>query len=187
MIPLSEQDRFAMQRQAATTERRNSPRMLIVLATLVLIASGMYAGLGFTKRSASIKSLESAQLTQQNVQRQLEELQSLRNPQAGSGGPVIHDRLVNPLTLLEQSAEKAEIDTPQYDSERSESETASAHRRIFTFRKFTVANAGDVIRWASIVERDIEGMRVHSIVLDAANDNRGWTVNISFSRLEKKQ
>jgi hypothetical protein len=187
MMPPNDQDRLMMQRQAATAERRNSPRAMIALATVVLVVAGIYAGLGFTKRGTSLKALGSAQLTQQNVQAQLEELGQLRNPGAGREGPVIFDRMISPIALLEQSAEKAEIDVPQYDSERSESETAAAHRRIFTFRQFTVADAGEVIRWASSVEQDIEGMRVHSLVLDVAGDKRGWTVNISFSRLEKKQ
>lgn len=187
MTPLTDQDLLMMQRQAGAAERRNSPRALIILATLVLIASGAYAGLGMTKRKASLKTLSSAQYTQQNVQSQLEELRQLRGPQAGGEGPVIYDRMVNPLSLLEQSASKAEIDIPPYDSERSESETSSAHRRVFTFRQFTVADAGEAIRWASMVERDILGMRVHRLELEATNDRRGWTVNISFSRLEKKQ
>jgi len=187
MTPLTDQDRLMMRRQAGTTERRNSPRSLIVLAAVVLVIAGAYAGLGMTKRNASLKSLSSAQFTQQNVQSQLEELRQLRGPQAGGDGPVIYDRMINPVSLLEQIASTAEIDTPPYDSERSESETDSVHRRVFRFRPFTVADAGEVIRWASMVEMDILGMRVHRLELEATNDRRGWTVNISFSRLEKKQ
>lgn len=187
MTPPSDQDRLMMQRQAATAERRNSPRALIAFAVVVLIVAGVYAGLGFTKRNASIKSLSSAQLTQQNVQSQLEELRRLRNPETDRLGPVIRDRMINPLSLLEQSAEKAEIDFPQFEMERSESDNGVVHRRIFIFRQFTVADVSEVIRWAGLVEQDIEGMRVHSLELSVNSDKRGWTVNISFSRLEKKQ
>ncbi|GAB5497137.1 MAG: hypothetical protein Phyf2KO_22170 [Phycisphaerales bacterium] len=187
MSRVSDQDRLMMQRRASAAERRNSPRMLIVLAVIVLLAAGVYALLGYTERNGALRTLSSSQFTQQNVQNQLATYRSLQNPQESGDGPVIYERLSNPLSLLQQAARDAEIEPPVFDSERSESEAGSAHRRVFVFEQFAVAKASDPIRWAAAVERDIEGMRVHSLLLRPKPDKTGWNVTLSFSRLEKKQ
>ena len=85
MTRLSDQDRLAMMRQAGAAERRNSPRSIVVLAVLVLLAAGVYAGLGWMGRQGSLRSLRSAQLSQDRVQAQLDELRSLRSPEAAQG------------------------------------------------------------------------------------------------------
>lgn len=187
MTRISDQDRLMMQRRASAAERRNSPRALIALAVIVLLIAGVYALLGFSTRTGAMKTLASTQLTQQNVQRQLNTYQSLQDPAASGDGPVIYERLSSPLSLLLQAARNAEIEAPVFDTERSETPTGSAHRRVFVFKEFTVAQASEPIRWAAAVERDIEGMRVHSLAMRTKPDKTGWIVNISFSRLEKKQ
>lgn len=187
MSRISDQDRLMMQRRASAAERRNSPRALIALAVIVLLLAGVYALMGYSTRAGAIKSLASTQLTQRNVQSQLDTYRSLQDPAASGDGPVIYERLSSPLSLLQQAARNAEIDPPVFDSERSETPTGSAHRRVFLFKEFTVAKASDPIRWAAAVERDIEGMRVHSLAMRAKADKTGWVVRISFSRLEKKQ
>ena len=187
MIGISDQDRLMMQRRASAAERRNSPRILIVLAMIVLLAAGVYALLGYTQRAGALRTLSSAQFTQRNVQSQLATYRSLQDPQESGDGPVIYDRLSSPLSLLQQAARNAEIEPPVFDSERSETATGSAHRRVFVFKEFTVAEASDPIRWAAAVEQDIEGMRVHSLAMRPKPDKTGWNVTLSFSRLEKKQ
>ena len=135
MSRVSDQDRLMMQRRASAAERRNSPRMLIVLAMIVLLAAGVYALLGYTQRAGALRTLSSAQFTQRNVQSQLATYRSLQDPQESGDGPVIYDRLSSPLSLLQQAARNAEIEPPVFDSERSETATGSAHRRVFVFKE----------------------------------------------------
>jgi len=187
MTRLSDQDRLAMMRQAGAAERRNSPRMLVVLAVIVLLVAGVYAGLGWMGRQSSLRSLRSAQFSQDRVQAQLDELRRLRSPEASQGGVQVWDRLVSPVALLERAAQNAEFPDPNYDSERSESDTGETHRRIFRFKEIRGVSAVDVLRWANAVERDIDGMRVYSMDFRAPANKRGWDVTVQFSRLEKKQ
>ncbi len=186
MSGLSDQERLEMLRRAAGAERRNSPRSLVFLAVVVLLVAGVYAGLGWTGRSGSLKSFRAAQRSQDLVRVQLDELDALRSPSSADVVQV-HERLVSPVTLLQQAAEKVEIAKPEYDSERSESDSGSTHRRIIRFKPMRLESAGDALRWAQQVEDDIPGMRVYSMDFNAARDRRGWDVTVQFSRLEKKQ
>lgn len=187
MSGLSDQDRLMMQRHAGASERRNSPRSLVVLAVLLLLGAGLYAGLGWTSRQGTLRSLRAAQGSQGLVRVQLEELEGLRSPEAQQGGVVVHDRMDRPVTLLEQAAQKAEFDAPQYDSERIETDLGDSHRRIFRFKEIRSASAQDILRWVDRVEKDITGMRVYSMDLRAGDGRTGWDVTVQFSRLEKKQ
>lgn len=187
MSRLSDQDRLMMLRQAGAAERRNTPRSLVVLAALALLASGVYAGLGWTGRQGTLRSLRSAQDSQRLVRQQLDELDSLRSPEADGGGVVVYDRLDRPVTLLEQAAQNAEIPAPTYDSERIETDTGDSHRRIFRYREIRSASVEGVLRWVDRVEKTIPGMRVYSMDLRVGEGRRGWDVTVQFSRLEKKQ
>lgn len=187
MSKVSDQDRLMMQRRAQSAERRNRPRVLVVGAVFLCLVGGIYAAYGYSQRASALERYKSARLTQVNVQNQLERYQELSNPQSAGDGPVIHERMVSPISRLQQAAQNAEIEAPVFESERSEEDTGSVHRRIFRFNTFTVPDASDVVRWAQRVESEIEGMRVHSLEMSAKSDKRGWGVDISFSRLEKKQ
>lgn len=186
MSRLSDMDRLAMMRQASSAERRNSPRSLVALAVLLLLIAGVYAGLGWTGRQGSLRSLRSAQRSQDLVLGQLDELDSLRSPGAG-GGVEVYEPLSSPVSRIVQAAESVEIPRPEYDSERSESDTGSSHRRIIRFKPMRVEAAEAALQWVRNVEDEIEGMRVYSLDLRAANDRRGWDFTVQFSRLEKKQ
>ena len=186
MTAISDQDRLAMQRLAATAERHNRPRWMVVLAAVVLIIAAIYAFLGVKQRNAAIGTLESARFQQSTIRTQLAELESLSSPNQADAGIQAYAPLGQPVTLLEQAAKQAGMDAPPLPKVRTEKVGDSMSRQIYTYSELRVPSAEDVIAWAAKAQATIPGMEVYRLDMRPATGLSGWKVEIQFSRLEKK-
>lgn len=80
-----DQARVELAMAAATTERTNKPRGLVVIALVLLVGAVAYAGSGWMARSATLQKVESSREEARKVLAIANKVQSLRDKQTTRG------------------------------------------------------------------------------------------------------
>ena len=183
MSRLNDDQRMRMLRQAGAAERRNRPGWMPRLGLLLILIALVYAGLGWNAQRKALRELEATRSGDAQLTAVLDEIDRLKNA-PNQGGPTVYEPLTGPQTSMENVAVAVGLDAPAPPTQNSDEVAPGISRKIYLYKDVRHSSAQTLFEWLVEVERTIEGMRVHSLDLQTDGD-RGWRMDVRFSRLEK--
>lgn len=183
MSRLTDDQRMRMLRQAGVAERRNRPGWMPRLALLLILIALIYAGLGWSAQRKAIRELRATRAGDAQLTAVLTEIDRLRDS-PNQGGPEVFEPIAGPQTSMENVAVEVGLEAPAPPTQSSDEVAPGISRKIYFYKDVRHSSAETLFEWLVEVERTIEGMRVHSLDLQT-NGDRGWRMDVRFSRLEK--
>lgn len=193
----AEAARLELMMAAAGAERRNRPRVLVVLAVLLIIGAGIYAATQFSARSAAVADLVRQRERVAVIDRLSAEIQVLRERESQQG--VDPDPRV--AATLERLADEAGFKRTGPISDAESSRSGTMRQKKYTAR---AANQDPValLRWLQRAEAEVRGLEIARLSIrptgvpttpapsSGAGDNPpgsgGYNVDIDFTRWEKE-
>jgi len=182
--PIDEDDRYALVARAQSAERSNRPRWMVVGATLLLIAAGLYALVGQTARSAAERDRRNAASQLRTVRAELAKIETLRGTPVDANAPVpIGERLPTLLSGLAGVARRSglsnELPVP------AERDYATFGSIVGTRYDYTIfdPDAGALLRFLDAAVEETPALLIHSVSFRPQNDR--WQMSVSFLRWER--
>lgn len=163
---------------SAARERRNRPRLLILLGVLLVAAACIYAYTQWSARSAAIDALARARAREANVRRLGAEIAVLRAKESSRG--LAPDPLVNARLETHASAVGFKITGTVSDTPVSSTGGLSQH-------KYSVRAASqDPLNLFKFLERaqSEPGLEISRLVIRPQNEG-SWSADVDFTRWEK--
>lgn len=191
-----DQARIELAMAAATAERANRPRGLVMVAGLMLLAAIIYAGSGYFARAATLGRVEAERTKSRQVLASVAKVQDLRDKQASRG--LISDPRVG--KAIEELATAAGV--TQDATGRAlivpESEATGIAVPGVAQKKYTARVTGQdpkaLMQWLVNVQSSGEtrGVEISMVALrpDAAlasARNGGWSMDVEFVRWETRK
>lgn len=178
---LSDDARYALSAEADAIGRANKPQHLLVIAGIVFVVVSGIAGWAWNQRASAERALEQAERKRDKIgamvaQLELLEVESLTRPEDEAGRPIS-----DLFSRIESMAQRAGLESRiQIPTVRNES-NGDAVRRRYPYR-LSDPSLGNLLSWVAMVEQEIPGMQVYRLSLDPTRN--GWTINVTFSRVE---
>lgn len=188
VTPLDNDARFDLSMAAAARERANRPRLLVIVAGVVLVGALIVFAIGANSRAAAARDLRAEYARSQQIQTLITRLTNLRERSTsgavGANDPMpvfatlqrVYTQAGMPRTL---SAPVGEPITQHPDRERN------LLIKGYDFRNITSPELAPIMRWLELAHQEIPGLEVTKIDLRAGPG--GWTLTVSFSRVERAQ
>jgi len=184
MNPTSTQ-RFQLARAASVAERRNRPKTRLYLALILVIAGGVYAALGYMSLQSGERAFERAAENRQRMHAALMEIAALESVPT-SGVVQDHTPIAAPISRLEEAAKAAGLDSPTPPQTRTDSAGPGFVRRLYPYNGVRAETALPLLNWIEKAKEAMPGLEVYSLNLRPTGQ-RGWTMGVTFARVEKDQ
>lgn len=179
--------RLELTMAAMRSERRNRPRFLLVVASLVLVASLIHLLWTFTGRATAQAGLNRASSSLANVQGYVSQLTALEEKRSSPRFAPDNDM----EGKLMRFAEQVGLGRPQI-TPKNVSSTFKGFRRIAYQGVITEADPALLLRWVteSTDGRNFPGLEVETLKLTPgrvlSSGQVGWTLDITFRRWERQ-
>lgn len=180
-----EEARFAAAMQAASAERRNNPRYLIVIAGVVLALSLLWLFSSWSAWSSAKGALVKQQRDRETITRNVADLRALKALQGSDSGPrlaeqegAIRSRLRDigrAAGLKEENITPKSVKRDQRKDLGSVLLTASFEARD--------ESMGPLLAWLDRATTEMPGLEVYKISIRP--EAQKWLMQVTFSRWEK--
>jgi len=181
----SEDIRFQMALTAASRERANRPRALIVGAGALFVVAALIALVGLGARARAASGLRAEARRQGDVVARIRELETLRAAQEAAATPT-----GEPLSVLELAQKMGDIaqEVGMKDRLAPPREISETRGRIvvkrYTFQNVRNAELAPMIEWLARATREVPGLEVFG--LELVPDASGWNMtNLTLRRWER--
>lgn len=177
-------DELAM--RAGRSERSNKPTILLLLAVACLVGAFIFLLSSLSRLSEARDTLASRRENAENMVLLAAQLRQIREF-ASEGTALVQDPDPQMLSRLAQIGTSAGLADPlpiPTKPKAVESREKTAQRVKWVYRISDPA-LSSIMRFVSQVERDIPGMKVHSIKITPSTDK--WSVEVTFSRVERTE
>ena len=177
--------RYQLARLATQAERRNRPRSRLVLAGVLLLAGGVYATIGFVSKRGGERAFDLASQQRQRMHLSLVEIRSLE--QVSDGGETQSlDPITAPISRLEEAATAAGLASPTPPQTRTDAAGPGFVRRLYPYSNVRADTALPLLNWIKRAQEAMPGLEVYSLNLRPTGQ-QGWTMGVTFARVEKDQ
>lgn len=198
VAPGAEEDqaRLELAMAAATAERGNQPRGLVILGVVLLLGAMVYTGSGWMARTATLRKVEDARREARQVMAVAAKVEALREVQASRGlaadprvGKAIEDLATAAGVKADASGKALVI---------PETEVTGLAVPGVAQKKYTAKVTGQdpkaLMQWLVGVQSSSEtrGVEISQITLrpdasPAAGAGGGWSMDIEFVRWESRK
>jgi len=179
---MSRIDELAM--RAGRAERANKPTILLLLACLVLAGAFIFLMASVSRLSDARGELAMRRENAEQMSVLVAQLKQMRDFST-EAAPMVQDPDPQILSRISQVAANAGLANPlrvPTTPPKTVSRDGTVQRSKWLY-KFTDPSLAAVMRFATLAEREIPGMRVHAIRLTPQNEV--WSVELTLSRLER--
>ncbi len=180
---LSRIDELSM--RAGRSERSNKPTILLLLALACLMGAFLFLLSSFARLSDARDTLAARKDNAQTMVLLAAQLRQIRDF-ASEGTALVQEPDPQILSRLSQIGAGAGLNQALPLPTRTvvQARDKSAQRVRWLYR-ITDVSLGPVMRFVGQVERDIPGMKVHSIRITPTPER--WSVEVTFSRVERME
>lgn len=186
--PLSDEARFELAMSAAARERRNRPRMFLVLGAAAIIVAGVAAAMGLKARGAAREILAEERASTVQAERLLKELAAMQQKDLGAGsGHGIGQPYPNLMSRLEELGQQAGLEKAvkkPVDSKQSGGKIPpDVVVRQYDYSNMNDPSLANLLDWVRKACADVPGLEVYGLTLKA--EPTGWTFSVTFRRWER--
>lgn len=189
-VVVNEEARIALSEAAAGAERRNRPRIFLVLGVAAIAAAVIYAATGVSARAGAGSELSMEQELTAQVKEAVESLLALR---ADESVQITSERYAPNLLVtakLEQAAAASGLTGVNIsDNEDPRSAPPGMQRKRYTVN-LTNVDAEPLLRWMTKALSEIQGLEVASIQISPGTGTPEgkprWTGQVVFTRWERR-
>lgn len=186
-LQLGEDDRFALEMTARSSERRNRSTALLALALVVLAVCAIVWIVGWRSRTGAIAALRADQRQYVQVEAKLMRLEALRSQ--ATGGNVGGEPIADMGTRLKRIADRVGIggadQLPLMDERRTDE--AGGVVKTYRYDGVTSKDLEPILRWIARAVDEISGLELYQIQIDPDDRQEQWDVNVLFRRWERAQ
>lgn len=180
---LKADDRFELDLAAETRDRRNRPRMVVVLGLLALGAAGVSVIFTTSQAEAARRSLRFEERRRSEFQASAAKIAELKAKlDAGGARAQPAFPVVSELQSLAEQAGLARRPNPPVESNSPQRDVTV---RSYDFRDVQSPTIEPIMRWLELATTSVPGLTVDGLTL--RNNPQGWTMNVKFQRLERAQ
>jgi len=181
--PIDPDDRFAVAAAADAAARGNRPRLLVLLAGVVVAASTLFLLTAFTSYRAAKGELEAGRAQLERVRElAVEHRRWQLAAEAGAGGEIVCDPNPALISTIRNKAIALGLD-PDLPDDRSE-ERGGIRERTLQY-ELTSTSLEDLLTFVERVRDDIGCMSVYK--LDLTPRRTAWEMEVGFKRLVRAQ
>lgn len=187
---LDEDGRYALAAGAQATARRNRPRWMVQLASLVLAVAGIVLIIGLGAQGKAQARAERETRSMQEIRDAIEQLDVLSNAQDDGGAALIGDFLPNLLSTMETLARRAGIEerlpTPR---ERTTDTAPGAVAKRYEYT-LTSVHLDRLLEFVQLATDRIDAMQVYSLrlrITPGRQQDSAWELNVVFQRWERDE
>lgn len=184
---LTDDARFELAMTAAARERRNRPRLLLVIALGLLGAAAVTALAALAARGRAEEALRNAQAQTTVVEGWVREYRELQGRQDTTADLFEPQPLL--MTRLEELALTPEVGmqrAPQQPRTTQPNTTGPLVEHNYFYPAVRDPSLGALLRWLAAAEREIPGLELYhlnSLKPDASGD---WIMSVTFRRWERR-
>jgi hypothetical protein len=192
ITPVSKADQLAELADIASRgQRRNQPKWLIALGAVALLATGIYAGLGYSRWLTAQNRIDATAAELAALASAAAQYNQAKDLQSKLGGP---ERLkIDALMLdkIRESARAANLE-PKGDNERDDARPSPRgfKRRQYEIN-FEATNAETLFAWLKDVPQRLPGLQLFQLFMQPGNatsdEKPGWNVRVVFTRWEQQE
>lgn len=185
---MTEDERFEIRMVSIARLRRNRPVGVCVLAALVLVASLVVLLWAYLSYAGSKRTLSEAKMAQASIEVKIEELRAIDRQQQESQGAA-HDPYPSFASDMQNLAQRHGIlsppipEVPQNPIERN-----GIREQRYTMRNVQSNRAESLVGFLDAALKMVPGLGIRELQLAPryrGEEPAGWTMTVTFSRLEK--
>lgn len=197
---MSSEAKFDLARAASANERRNRPRQFVVASVVVFGASCLWAFVGFQSAIGANSELKQEREQLSTVTQLTEEIAAYRESEELSDGTTQFEPMPKLSSRLGDMAVAAGMQKPTRPANPLVSDVRDSDQLVLTTISYGVGRGnrnptiptqplGPMLRWIAQALNEIEGLKVErlSIKRPVSAVKKGWDLQVSFARLERKQ
>lgn len=184
---LSDDARFELAMTAAARERRNRPRLLLVIALGLLGAAFLTALAALFARSRAESELRSAQANTTVVEGWVREYRDLQGRQDTNADLFSPEPLL--MTRLEELALTPEVgmqQAPQQPRTTQPNTVGPLVEYNYLYPSVRDPSLGSLLRWLAAAEREIPGLEIYNLNSLKPDPSGDWIMSVTFRRWERR-
>jgi hypothetical protein len=180
---LSPDDRYELASRAVMHERQSRPVHLVVFGIVVFVASLIFLAIAWQHNSNANKKLVSNSVAQINVERMIDQINTLQAAQSESTSDdefaPIPDILTRLTRIGQQVGLENELGLPKNTAPRTEGST-----RLLTY-PYTVRDTSleNILQWIQTSQGQIPGLQIREMTINL--NAKSWLVKVTLSRYER--
>jgi hypothetical protein len=185
---LTEDERFEIRMVSIARLRRNRPMWVCVLAGLVLATSLVVLLWAYMSYAGTKRALYEAKVAQAGIEVKIEELRAIdRQQQEGLGAA--HDPYPSFASDMQGLAQRHGIQSPPIpEAAQNPIERNGIREQRYTMRNVQSNRAESLVGFLDAALKMVPGLGIRELQLAPryrGEEPAGWTMTVTFSRLEK--